>query len=139
MARRRIRSHEGYLVESLKDSQEALAYLNEFFRDDGGDDYQVLACQAVRNVIKARGFARVSAAAGIGRESLYKSFSNRGNPRLSTLLKVFHCLGFDLQVVARPAGRAGKASAQREVTNLSKERQRRPSPSSGVRQRAAGG
>ncbi|CCI13728.1 conserved hypothetical protein [Microcystis aeruginosa PCC 9806] len=36
---------------------------------------------------------------GLGRESLYKSLSNRGNPEFATVLKVLQALGLRLQVV----------------------------------------
>jgi probable addiction module antidote protein len=36
---------------------------------------------------------------GLGRESLYKSLSNQGNPEFATVLKVLPALGLRLQVV----------------------------------------
>jgi probable addiction module antidote protein len=36
---------------------------------------------------------------GLGRESLYKSLSNQGNPEFATVLKVLQALGLRLQVV----------------------------------------
>jgi len=35
---------------------------------------------------------------GLGRESLYKTLSKRGNPKLSTLTTIISALGFDLKV-----------------------------------------
>ncbi|MFN9673930.1 MAG: addiction module antidote protein [Microcystis sp.] len=36
---------------------------------------------------------------GLGRESIYKSLSNQGNPEFATVLKVLQALGLRLQVV----------------------------------------
>ena len=122
MAHRHLRSHQDYLVQSLKDPQEACAYLGEFFRDDGDEDHQTLVCQAIRNVIKAHGFAQVAKSAGIGRESLYKSFADDANPRIGTLLKVLQCLGFDLSVTLKPARKAShKATTNRKPVTLAAE------------------
>lgn len=45
------------------------------------------------NIAKARGMAQVAKDAGVGRESLYKSLSENGNPSFSTIMKVVHSLG----------------------------------------------
>jgi probable addiction module antidote protein len=37
---------------------------------------------------------------GLGRESLYKALSDRGNPEFGTVLKVLHSLGLRLRVTA---------------------------------------
>ena len=50
---------------------------------------------------RARGMSSVARETGLGRESLYKSLSEHGNPELATLLKVVRSLG--LKLVAQPA------------------------------------
>jgi probable addiction module antidote protein len=55
----------------------------------------------LRRVAEAQGMSRVAAAAGLSRESLYRSLSAAGNPRLSTLVAVLHVAGLRLSV--RPA------------------------------------
>ncbi|WP_287731161.1 addiction module antidote protein [Microcystis sp. M090S1] len=42
---------------------------------------------------------RIARETGLGRESLYKSLSNQGNPEFATVLKVLQALGLRLQVV----------------------------------------
>ena len=42
--------------------------------------------------------AQVARDAGLGRESLYKSLSDTGNPEFATILKVLHALGMKLTV-----------------------------------------
>jgi probable addiction module antidote protein len=43
---------------------------------------------------------QIAKAAGLGRESLYKSLSKEGNPEFATVLKVTHALGLKLKVAA---------------------------------------
>jgi hypothetical protein len=50
----------------------------------------------------APGIAKVAKAAGIERESLYRALSERGNPRLSTLVAVTKAVGLRLTVEAAP-------------------------------------
>ena len=47
---------------------------------------------------EAQGMSRVAAAAGLSRESLYRSLSAAGNPRLSTLVAVLRVAGLRLSV-----------------------------------------
>ncbi|XKM42919.1 addiction module antidote protein [Rhizobium ruizarguesonis] len=47
-------------------------------------------------VAKARGMSRVARDAGVTREALYKSLSEKGDPKLSTLIGVAAALGYKL-------------------------------------------
>jgi probable addiction module antidote protein len=55
----------------------------------------------LRRIAEAQGMSRVAEAAGLSRESLYRSLSAAGNPRLSTLVSVLRVAGLKLSV--RPA------------------------------------
>jgi len=55
----------------------------------------------LRRIAEAQGMSRVAEAAGLSRESLYRSLSASGNPRLSTLVAVLRVAGLKLSV--RPA------------------------------------
>ena len=56
---------------------------------------------ALRRIAEARGgIAKVAKAAGVGRESLSRELSARGNPRLSTLVAVTKAVGLKLTVEA---------------------------------------
>lgn len=50
-------------------------------------------------VAKARGMSNVARDAGVTREALYKALSDRGDPRLSTLLGVAKALGLKITAV----------------------------------------
>ena len=51
-------------------------------------------------VARARGMTAIAKDAGVTREALYKALSERGDPRLSTLLGVAKALGVKLTVAA---------------------------------------
>jgi probable addiction module antidote protein len=54
----------------------------------------------LRHLVQAEGIAKVAKAAGVERESLYRALSQRGNPRLSTLITVTKAIGLRLTVEA---------------------------------------
>ena len=60
--------------------------------------------QALGVVAKAKGMSSVAKEAGVTREALYKALSDRGDPRLSTLLGVAKALGLKIKLV--PTGAA---------------------------------
>lgn len=93
-------------IESVKwdvteylDSEEAIfAYIEAAFED--GDP--ALIKRALGDVARARGMTAIAKEAGITREALYKALSEKGDPKLSTLLGVVHALGIRLTVASEP-------------------------------------
>ena len=85
------------VADHLNTPEEIAAYLDAVLEE--GDDKLLLV--ALRNVVKSRGFAKVAQGAGLRRETLYQSFSEDGNPRLSTLNGVLGQLGMRLSVTPR--------------------------------------
>ena len=59
--------------------------------------------QALGVIARARGMAEVAREAGVTREALYKSLSEDGDPRLTTLLGVMRALGVTLTAQIKPA------------------------------------
>jgi probable addiction module antidote protein len=57
-------------------------------------------------IARARGMAEVAREAGVTREALYKSLSEEGDPRLTTVLGVAKALGVTLtaRIASVPAG-----------------------------------
>jgi probable addiction module antidote protein len=86
------------LLTSDKAIQE---YLEIAFEDGDTTDIAI----ALGNIAKAKGMTAVARDAGITREALYKSLSDKGDPELSTLLGVMRALGLQLIVI-----KAGKVS-----------------------------
>ncbi len=54
---------------------------------------------ALGDVARAKGMSQIAKDTGLSRESLYRSLSEKGNPELSTVMKVFEALGLRLAAV----------------------------------------
>lgn len=92
----RTRPHAEYLREYLSDDRNAAALLNEAL--ESGDEGDIM--YALRALATARGGIRgIAAETGLSRETLYRTLSRDGNPRLSTLLAVIRVAGVRLKVV----------------------------------------
>ena len=79
-------------------SEETIAeYLNAALADPNPDVFLA----ALADAVKARGVANVAEAAGLGRESLYKTLSPGAAPRYDTIRKLVAALG--VQLHAEPA------------------------------------
>lgn len=88
-------AHTDFLREHLADDENAAALLDAAFA--GGDEGDIMS--AMRAVTLARGgVAEVAAATGLSRETLYRTLSRSGNPRLSTLLAVMEATGVRIKV-----------------------------------------
>jgi probable addiction module antidote protein len=84
------------VVDDLKTDEDIALYLEAVFED--GDP--ALIAHALGDAARAKGMTKVSRAAGLGRESLYKALSADGNPEFATVLKVIQALGLKLKVAA---------------------------------------
>jgi probable addiction module antidote protein len=60
--------------------------------------------EALGTIARAKGMTQIAQAAGLSRESLYKSLSSGGNPEFATVLRVIQALGLRLSV-ATAAGK----------------------------------
>lgn len=87
-------SYTGWLAESLRDPQEAAAYIEAAIELE--DPAALLV--ALRHVAKAHGMAEVARRADVGEKSLFRALSENGNPTISTLNKVLHAVGLRLSV-----------------------------------------
>ncbi len=87
-------SYETGLRELLADPKEAAAYLNAALKD-GSQEVFLLA---LRDVVAARGLARVARDTSLNRENMYRILSEKGNPQLSSLKALLHSLGLRLAV-----------------------------------------
>ena len=92
-------SYQGYLIQSLKDPEEAAAYVEAVLELD--DPAALL--MALRQVAKAHGMAEVARRADVGEKSLFRALSENGNPTISTLHKVLHAVGLRLSVTPEHA------------------------------------
>jgi probable addiction module antidote protein len=83
-------------ASQLRSEGAMIAYLEAALHD--GDPAVVTA--ALGDIARAQGMTRVARRAGLGRESLYKALSAKGNPEFGTVLKVVEALGLELHAAA---------------------------------------
>ena len=75
------------------DSPEAIAI---FMADDLETGDTAYIAKALGVVARAKGMTELARETGLSREQLYRSFSERGNPTLKTMLAVMRALGVDM-------------------------------------------
>lgn len=94
---RKYRKYQEYLIESLKDPEEASAYLKASL-DEAMETNEFSIFQlALRNVVEAQGgISEISSKMDVGRESFYKSLSQKGKPRFSTIMHALKNCGVEM-------------------------------------------
>lgn len=95
---KRTKKYENSLVESLKDPYEAAAYLNAHLEDSEAEDSEKLFLLALRDVATAFGMTDIAQVSSLGRESLYKSLSATGNPKLTTLKAILAAMDLEFSI-----------------------------------------
>ncbi|PRD42126.1 putative addiction module antidote protein [Phyllobacterium phragmitis] len=85
------------VLDHLKTPEERAAYLEAAFEDGDAS----LIANALGDVARSVGMTAVAKEAGVTREALYKALSEKGDPRLSTLLGVVKALGIHLNVTPK--------------------------------------
>ena len=88
--------------EHLGTKEEMAEYLEAALED--GDSGLIAA--ALGDIARSKGMSAIAEETGLGRESLYKSLSENGNPELATVLKVVEALGLKLTAVPSDSDRA---------------------------------
>ena len=83
------------IQDHLTTPEEIAAYLEAVFEEDD----PALIAAALGDVAQAKGVSKVARAAGVSRETIYSSFSEEGDPKLSTVLSVLAALGLRLTSV----------------------------------------
>lgn len=96
MTRKASISFDETSKELLKDPETAALYLEECLADGDMELFKL----ALKRVADARpgGMTRLSKATSLTREALYRSLSQKGNPRLDTLTKVLDAFGLRIGV-----------------------------------------
>lgn len=90
-------SYHDYLMSTLKDEEEATAYLqialDEYQKDNNTEAFML----ALRNVAQATGgIGSLAKKAELNRQHLYHTLSSKGNPSLKKLNPILNGLGFHL-------------------------------------------
>lgn len=84
------------VTDHLKTIASQTAYLQAAL-DEHPEDAEFIA-RVLGDIARARSMAKVAEKTKLSRESLYKALSGERDPRLSTILKAAHAMGFKLQV-----------------------------------------
>jgi probable addiction module antidote protein len=85
------------LIERLKNSEEEQMFYLKASLEDNWDEPQSFLL-ALKTIADARGFSAFAEEAGLSRESLYRTLSENGNPKLDTVFKMLHAMGMKLTV-----------------------------------------
>ena len=93
------------LLEALRDSKEAGAYLEAALREDL-DGF----LSALKDVAEAQGgMSRLAKAAKLNRAGVYRMFSKKGNPAFRNIMLLLDCLGYEVRI--EKAGQSRRAHA----------------------------
>lgn len=95
MKRKKSLSYEEYLIESLKDPQEAEGYLTTALEEG---DLEVFLI-ALHHVIQAHGgISNLAKKSHKSRSSLYKALSKKGNPYFKSITEILKAMGMHLSI-----------------------------------------
>ena len=88
----KIKTRAFDIAEHLETDEDIKAFLNEVAAT--GDTSDLIHAMGI--VVRAKGMTVVAKDAGVTRNSLYKSLSEKGNPQFDTINKVTQALGMHL-------------------------------------------
>ncbi len=95
MKRKKSLSYEEYLIESLKDLEEAEGYLTTALEEGDLDVFLI----ALQHVIQAHGgIANLAKKSRKSRSSLYKTLSKKGNPYFKSITEILKAMGMHLSI-----------------------------------------
>lgn len=77
---------------ALTDPESIAVFMTDAF--ETGD--AAFIAQSLGVVARAKGMTELAKESGLSREQLYRSFSEKGNPTLKTMLAVMRAIGLDL-------------------------------------------
>ncbi|MDU0348047.1 addiction module antidote protein [Actinomyces sp. MRS3W] len=83
-------------ADYLNDDASIIAYLDEV----AAEDDPALLQAALGDIARAKGMTAIAQQIGVGRESLYKSLSDTGNPSFQTVARVVRALGGRITITA---------------------------------------
>jgi probable addiction module antidote protein len=92
----RSRPYKTGLKERLRNPDHVAAYLNAAAKES-----QEVFMLALRDVAEVHRIGNVALAAGVNRETLYRTLSARGNPTFATLESILNAVGVEIHYRAR--------------------------------------
>lgn len=94
--KRKFRDYEEKLLQDLQDPELAIAYLNVALMDE---DPRIFLL-ALKDVCEAQGeeMTELARKTNLSRENLYRILSEKGNPKLTSIVSLLNAVGFSLAV-----------------------------------------
>jgi probable addiction module antidote protein len=91
----RTHKYKDHLLKSLQDPDEAAAYLDACLEDDNLHVFLL----ALKDIAEARGgMSKLSKKSTLNRQSLYRSLSKTGNPKLESVCTILATLGLEFHI-----------------------------------------
>lgn len=92
---KKMRNYKDHLYKRLKNPKDAAAYLNAALEDEDPNVFLI----ALKDIAEAKGgISRLAKEAELNRESLYRTLSARGNPRLHSLIAILHACKLNISI-----------------------------------------
>ncbi len=89
------KSYKEHLLKALQDPEEAAAYLDACLEDE---DFHVFLL-ALKDVTEANGgMSKLSKESSLNRQSLYRTLSRSGNPKMANIFSILSFLGMELHI-----------------------------------------
>lgn len=95
------------VVDYLTSPEAIAAYINDVISSGNSD----LMKEAIKNVLQAKGVAKIAEQSGLTREGVYKALRPSSKPQWDTIRSLLAGLGLEVRVVAIGAERNGQAIA----------------------------
>jgi len=94
-----LKNFDEFLTQQLKDRDMLNAFLAENMQQYQADGDQSGFLHCLEIAAKAQGsIEQLAEKTGMTRQALYRIFSNKGNPTLSSLVQILNALGYKLTV-----------------------------------------
>jgi probable addiction module antidote protein len=91
--RTKSRSYDAFLKKQLRDPDMAAEYLSTAVREGSLEGFLI----ALKGVAEAHGgIGTIAKLTNLNRQSMYRMFSEKGNPTVSSLLTVLNALGIEI-------------------------------------------
>lgn len=103
---RKYENMDDYIIDLLKDPEEAEAYLNASIDEYINDGDRAAFCIALEHLVKSKcPVTEFSKKNNLNRKQLYRIFKNEINPSMDFVLKILNLLGFKIQfkLMTKPA------------------------------------
>lgn len=97
---KRTKSHsfDAFLKKQLRDHDMAAEYLSEAVKEGSLEGFLV----ALKSVAEAHGgIGSIAKVTKLNRQSMYRMFSEQGNPTVSSLLTVLNALGIEMSFASQ--------------------------------------